>query len=227
MKLKAITITALILSLALCTAVYGEEISVCVDGQLIEFAAAPYIENDRTMVPMRRIFEELGAVVEWDDAEQSVTASAGGSVAALTIGLDTMYVNGSAVPLDAVPTLIDDTTFVPLRAVSEALGCTVEWNDGESRVYITRGGEATYSGYSGVPNFGTLMNIAPVSVLEDGTVYSYENVPPEDAEEYKKIMTDAGFTSVDAVEYTIYTKGSVSVLAGYFGGLFRIVLCNY
>lgn len=225
MKLK--TIAALILSLLLCTAVYGEEISVCIDGQPIEFAAAPYIENDRTMVPMRKIFEELGAVVEWDDNTQSIKASTSSAVTVLAIGLDTMYVNGSAVMLDTVPTLIDDTTFVPLRAVSEALGCTVDWNDAESRVYITRNNTMSYSSYASVPDFGALMNIVPVTVSEDGTIYSYENVPPEYAEEYKKIMTNAGFMSVDAEEYTIYTKGGVSVLAGYSGSVFLIVLCNY
>ena len=95
------------------------------------------MENDRVMVPMRKIFEELGAAVTWDDDTQSVSAVKGQTTAILAIGLNIMYINGEPNTLDNPPNLVYDTTFVPLRAISEALGCIVEWENDKNRVNIT------------------------------------------------------------------------------------------
>lgn len=103
-------------------------IGVQINGHRRAFDPAPFIQDGRTLVPLRGIFEALGAQIEWDGETQTVTATRGSRVIRLTIGAGAAQVNGEPVPLD-VPALIrDGRTFVPLRFVSEALGAAVGWH---------------------------------------------------------------------------------------------------
>lgn len=104
----------------------NNEIKVYIKGKKITFDTPPTIENNRTLVPLRTIFEELGAVVEWGD--NTVTAKKGNTVITLTIGSNEMKVNEKVVRLEAVAQIKNSRTFVPLRAVSEAFNNNVEWN---------------------------------------------------------------------------------------------------
>ena len=137
--ISIITALLLLFSLSIPILSFAEtsNISVYIDNKRVSFQANPYMENDRVMVPMRKIFEELGAAVTWDDDTQSVSAVKGQTTAILAIGLNIMYINGEPNTLDNPPNLVYDTTFVPLRAISEALGCIVEWENDKNRVNIT------------------------------------------------------------------------------------------
>jgi beta propeller repeat protein len=106
-----------------------EEIKVMVNGTRYYTDPLPYIKNDRTMVPMRRVFEILGADIQWNNDERSVTASKGSDIIKLYIGSSTAYKNGVPLKLDAAPEILASAgrTMVPLRFVSEALGCSVDW----------------------------------------------------------------------------------------------------
>lgn len=108
------------------------QVSVYVNGEPLEAGSEPVIENDYTLVPMRAVFEALGAEVRWVEAERTVVAYKGTNVIQLTIDSDSMYINGTEVELDVPARIIDDRTYVPLRAVSENLNEQVEW-DGETR----------------------------------------------------------------------------------------------
>lgn len=110
-----------------------DDISVLVDGEKVTFDVPPSLINGRTMVPLRAIFEALGATVEWDGATSTATATRGETVVKLTIGAETMYVNGEGKKLDAPGTIVSGRTLVPLRAVSEAFACGVSW-DGPTRM---------------------------------------------------------------------------------------------
>ena len=111
---------------------------VYIDGNELTFEKHPITENDRTLVPMRAIFEALEAEVTWDNDTNTATAVKDGTTVSITIDSDVMYKNGEAIQLDAPARLIDDGyTFVPLRAVSEALDCDVQWNEELKRVNIT------------------------------------------------------------------------------------------
>ena len=69
----------------LSSAVYAQDITVTVDGKNVEFDQPPVIENDRTLVPMRAIFEALGAQVEWDEESRTVTSVRDSHSVSLTI----------------------------------------------------------------------------------------------------------------------------------------------
>lgn len=113
-------------------------VTVYLNGVELYFDSDPTIKNQKTMVPLRKIFEALGAGVEWDGSTKTVTASSGGKSLSLTIGSDTAYVNGSEIQLDAAPFIQDELTFVPLRFVSESLDADVQWDDALRRVIITQ-----------------------------------------------------------------------------------------
>ncbi|HIV86328.1 MAG TPA: copper amine oxidase N-terminal domain-containing protein [Candidatus Monoglobus merdigallinarum] len=231
MKYKSIIILTVIFSIIASAPAYSADISVYINNDRLELPNAPYLENDRTMVPMRSIFEALGAAVEWNDITSEATALKDGTVITLRIGGTVMFVNGEAVALGAPAALRDDLTYVPLRAVSEALGCEVRWDGESGSVYITSGENipVSYSGYTNVPDFGALAGVSPVYISGDQTVYVYSGEAlPENAESgYEDVMTSRGFEALHGENYTVYTRDNLSVLAGFSGGMFRVVITPY
>ena len=113
----------------------SEEIKVTIDGKAQSYDVMPIIENGRTLVPLRAIFEALNAEIEWDGNTKTVTSTKNSTVVKLQIGSNIMYVNGVEKILDVPPCLINSRTLVPVRAISEAFGCKVDW-DGENRNVI-------------------------------------------------------------------------------------------
>lgn len=94
------------------------------------------VVNDRTLVPLRAIFEALGATVEWDENIKTVTSVKDDITIKLTIGSDKLYKNGEETVLDVPAQVINDRTLVPVRAVSEGFGCLVEWIAESEQVMI-------------------------------------------------------------------------------------------
>ncbi|MCX7748349.1 MAG: stalk domain-containing protein [Clostridia bacterium] len=90
----------------------------------------PFISNSRTMVPIRFIAESLGVKVGWDKKTQTVTLTKGSSTIKMIVGNRTMKVNNKNKALDASPVISANRTFLPLRAVSEALGNKVFYHNG-------------------------------------------------------------------------------------------------
>ena len=124
------------------TAQATEPITVVLDGEALEFDVPPAIINGRTMVPMRVIFEALGAEVAWNAETSTVTATTDTLTVQTTIGNSTISVNGANSTMDVAPVLIDGRTLVPVRFVSEALGAEVEW-DATTRTVTIFPGDAT------------------------------------------------------------------------------------
>ncbi len=97
----------------------------------------PYIKDDRTMVPLRFIAEELGATVGYDDETRAITVTLGDTVMGLTVDEKAYTLNGEAYEMDCAAEIVADRTFVPVRFVSEALGRSVEWLENQRMVIIT------------------------------------------------------------------------------------------
>lgn len=104
----------------------------------------PVVKDGRTLVPVRFIAESFGAKVDWEENTQTVTVEQGGQTVILQIGSDRMDVDGTGVTLDVPAQTIEERTMVPLRAIVEALGKQVFWDDkglivvSESEGMITR-----------------------------------------------------------------------------------------
>lgn len=99
----------------------------------------PTIKNDRVLVPLRAIFEALGCDVAYDEEFDGayVYASKDKELIVHKIGSDSIFVNGDTVPMDVGSEINSGRTLIPLRAVSEALGCDVSWNPEEYSVSVT------------------------------------------------------------------------------------------
>lgn len=137
MNLKKLALSAFAAAcLALGMTSYADNINVYYNGIKLEFDKDPVIINDRTMVPMRKIFETFGAEVIWHEDTKMIEASYGYINAIYNINFDKCYVNGMPVQLDSPPVLIDGYTFVPLRTISENFLQDVLWDETTKSVYI-------------------------------------------------------------------------------------------
>lgn len=105
----------------------NSEIAVFINETKLEFDVPPQIINDRTMVPMRKIFESLGAVVTWDEPSRTATGKKDGVTVNVSIDSKTLFKNGEPKTLDVAPALIDGRTLVPVRAIAESFDCKVDW----------------------------------------------------------------------------------------------------
>lgn len=111
--------------------------TVSYNGEKILFDQIPVIENGRTLVPLRAIFEKIGASVGWDEATNTVTAEKDGIKVELTIDNVNAKKNAENVTLDVPAKLINGRTMVPVRFVSDCFGVSVEWDDALQRVILT------------------------------------------------------------------------------------------
>jgi len=137
------TIICIVLAFAV-TLADSDDISVYLDGRRLEFDVPPQLMNDRTMVPLRAVFEAMGAHVDWDGETETVTGTKGDTVVVLTIGDTSPTINGQAVAIDQPGVIVNSRTLAPLRFVGEAFGGIVDWDGETQTVTITSsGGEAT------------------------------------------------------------------------------------
>ena len=123
------------------TALAEENITVMLNGQAMDFDVAPIIQNDRVLVPMRAIFEELHCSVDYTDIDgrQIITAKLNeNNSIGLVIGSDEMQIHNQKIKLDIAPIIVNDRTLVPLRAVSEAFDYDVNWDGDTKTVTISK-----------------------------------------------------------------------------------------
>lgn len=137
---KKISIVLLSLAMAFntCSLVgYADSgISVTLNGEVLAFDVQPQLIDNRTMVPLRKIFEAMGAIVDWNNDTQTVTATKGDEKVVATINSKNVYINGETKTLDVPPMVIDDRTLVPVRFVAEAFGANVDWDEATQTVVI-------------------------------------------------------------------------------------------
>lgn len=108
-------------------------IEVLLDGKALEFDVPPFIEGDRVLVPLRSVFEALGAEVSWLPETQQVRVKKEDKTLELTVGRKAAYwkgpKDGYLISLDVSPQIIGDRVFMPLRFICEEMGCRVDWDE--------------------------------------------------------------------------------------------------
>lgn len=133
--------------------------TVTIDGIRQSYEQPPVIVDGTTLVPLRAIFEALGANITWDSGTQTVIARKEFKQVTLTVGDARGFIDSREQKLDQPATIVDGHTMVPLRFVSEAFGCQVGW-DGETKTVAIR---------TGLPTDGLLAKKAPYELLEPVT----------------------------------------------------------
>ena len=159
-------------------AVFAEDnITVTVNGNKLNFDQPPIIKDGRTLVPLRAIFEALGAEVLWIEDEQAIAAQSGDTTIVMQIGKNqfgkmTSSDNGVMYDLDVPPEIINGRTLVPARAVAEALDCSVNW-DGNTQT-VTISSEKWIDGANSPTNAYIHNGVVYYSFIYQPYIYAYD-----------------------------------------------------
>ena len=154
MKKRILTlILALCMLASLSIPAFAEyPITVIVGGDEIYTDVAPMIINGRTMLPVRAVFEAIGADVDYIDEERKVVATKDDKTIEFVIDSNIMTVDGEDTTIDVPATIVNSRTLAPLRACAEAFDLEVGWDD-VSRTAIVKTEVAILSESSYVDNF--------------------------------------------------------------------------
>ncbi|WP_284644670.1 stalk domain-containing protein [Paenibacillus silviterrae] len=110
---------------------------VFIDGKRTSFDVPPTVVNGTTLVPLRKIFESLGAEIAWNGDTRTVSAKKGDVSITYTIGDTVSKKNTVDINLPVPGQIIEGSTMVPLRFVGEALGATVGWDSPSRTITIS------------------------------------------------------------------------------------------
>lgn len=113
------------------------KLQVFLNGAPLGLDPKPMILEGRTLVPLRGIFEAMGATVVYDAEKRTITGTRGTQTLFLTLGSKNAQINGQEVVLDVPPQILNNRSFVPARLIAESFGATVQWDAIRNRVLIT------------------------------------------------------------------------------------------
>ncbi|OQB14824.1 MAG: hypothetical protein BWY15_00979 [Firmicutes bacterium ADurb.Bin193] len=117
--------------------------TIILNGDVQQFSVPTITYKDRTMVPMRELFEKLNATVEWVETEQKIIAKSNTKTIEMQIDNSWAVCNDIDIFLDAPPILYNDRTMIPLRFVGEQLNLKVEWDGSANTIKLNSLGETT------------------------------------------------------------------------------------
>lgn len=200
--LSAFLITALLVTAngATPAAAAGTNVNVVFEGEIQQYDQPATVINGRTMVPLRAIFEKLGADVQWDANTQTITAKRNRLTLTLKVGSTTAskkYVSGQTkeYTLDQAPVILGGRTLVPLRFVSEAFYAGVAW-DGAT-------GTATIKKYKDLTIAASENDLAYIKTqIEAGA-----DINVKDSRNASVLAQAVGFGNLELVNYLI-SKGA-------------------
>ncbi len=161
----------------------------------------PAIERaGRVFVPLRGVFEQMGAMVVYDNGQ--INATGHGHTVSLTIGSNQAVVDGQNQTLDVAPFIIGASTYVPLRFLSQSLGAQVNWDNNNDVVELTMVG-GRYSGpgnqqpMQASQNIGMLRNQEP-----QGGPYARGNRSPIAVDFNQNVDASSVRITIDGVDVT-------------------------
>ena len=133
---------------AFCINVSAEEVvptnsTIVINGEVAQFSVPTVAVQGRTMVPMREIFEKLGATVEWINDEQRIIAKTATKTIDMQINNNWTICNNIEIYTDAAPMLYNGRTVVPLRFVGEQLNLNVGWDGNTNTITLDTKGVVT------------------------------------------------------------------------------------
>ncbi len=131
--------------IGVCTA-HAYNTDVYIDGVIVNFDSQtgfPFVQNGRTMVPLRQTMESFGATVDWEDDTQTAIVRMDTTTVLCKIGEYSIYRNNVKIPNDAAAVEVGGRTYLPIRVVLESFGAKVDW-DGSVRVTSSGGTQLIY-----------------------------------------------------------------------------------
>jgi len=142
MKKFIFTISLILMLVMTSVVAFGQDqITVSIDSTKVEFndeIGAPFIDqNYRTQVPFRATLEKFGATVDWNNETKVAIATKGDITVEVPLGQNYIMKNGEKVATDTAAIIVNNRTYLPIRAVVEAFGSEVQWDQGLNTVVIT------------------------------------------------------------------------------------------
>ncbi len=177
------------------------DIKVIINGVTQQYTQSPVVSQNTTLVPLRGVFESLGAKVEWDSKAKKVTASKNDDTLTLNIGSKLAYKNSNPVQLDAATQIQKGQVLVPLRFVSQSLGAKVNWDQTSRTVTISNQANGSTTD---INSLSSKPFDAPVTKVTYDTYYN-DSLTYEDA--VKLAIADS--TSVKTGEVSIDQAGKI------------------
>ena len=170
--------------------------TITLDGKTQQMDVAPVLRNDRTMLPIRAVAEAAGATVSYDSATQTVFInSTYGDEIECTVSSNFMTVNAELCSLDAPSYIENNRTYLPVRAVAEALQLDVEWVSETSTVLISAPYQtARVLAWSN----GTLdtSELSPTAAIQDGDgLWVLQFANPAQAKQAVEVLQSRGITA--------------------------------
>ena len=107
-----------------------------VGGKTVNLDVPATIINDRTMVPLRALFEAINASVNYDNETRTIFIRKDDTIIVMQVGQAAMFINGTKKEIDAPSVIVKDRTLVPLRAISESLGRQVDYDGNTKTVTV-------------------------------------------------------------------------------------------
>src|SRR6202011_5806077 len=98
---------------------------------------AALVRGNTILIPLRSMFEQMGATVSYDPASKTVDVSKPGSDVKVTVGRPAVVINGESRPLEVPPEIYKGTVVVPVRVISEGMGAYVQWVP-DRRIVVVR-----------------------------------------------------------------------------------------
>lgn len=133
----AIFVLVVIITGMVCYDAFADDITIVLNGRRVNLDTPPIRQSGMVFVPLRGVFERMGASVDYNKNQNRITSTRGSKAIALRIGDEYAVVNGSRRKILFAPFVQDNRVYVPLRFLSESMGCEVNWHPPSSTVSIT------------------------------------------------------------------------------------------
>ncbi|MXO76646.1 copper amine oxidase [Paenibacillus sp. OT2-17] len=184
-----------------------DDIKVIINGVTQQYTQSPVVSQNTTLVPLRGVFESLGAKVDWDSKAKKVTASKNNDTLTLNVGSKLAYKNSNPVQLDAATQIQKGQVLVPLRFVSQSLGAKVNWDQSTRTITISNQADGSTTGEANSLSSKPLT--APVTNVTYDTYYN-DSLAYDDA--VKLAIADS--TTVKTAATNIDQAGKIMKEAG-------------
>lgn len=227
-KYKSSILILLLLTLLMASVSYAEPIKVYVNDSKVEMPVEPIVKEGRTLVPLRAIFEILGATVDWDQTTKTVTGVLDEKIIKLQVNNKIANINGKDVELDVPAIVVNGSALVPVRFIAESLGAKVDWDSNTKSVLVNS--EYPYGKYKVVK----VVDGDTIAVDFNGKeervrligVDTPESVHPDAAKNVEEGKIASNFTKAKlegkeiALEFDVQERDKYSRLLAYvwFGG---------
>ena len=203
------------------TVAYGEEsnISLQINGSEISAEVPPTIIDGRTMVPVRAIFEAVGANIDFDAETKTITAKKGDTTVNMTVGTKVATVNSKEVQLDAPVVIVNGRTLAPARFVAETFGYTVQW-DAENKIVKINGKESsteTTTETTTVTTTETSTETTTESTTETTTKATATSSSKKYYDEYSDVLDYGTYVNTSLEDKTIVELDDIKTCAYIYG----------